>query len=150
MQVPALDGASKVLEAFGYFPTFHDGEIIDLHLNRNTTPEKDYPTVSIDFTLHGWELTSEITESGHYRLIKHHLIKFQFDHIDGVDLRYFNHQNVISGLSITKIEPPTDHALLQVEFGSCYGIEGGFRAISGSIIEVIPCDQDAAPIPKNV
>jgi hypothetical protein len=146
MQQPSIDGASKVIDAFGYFPTFHDGEVIDLYLNRNTTPGAEYPNVSITFTLHGWEMTSSLTPTGHYHLIKHHLIKFRFDHIDSVNLRYFNHQNVISQLSITKLDPPIDHALLEIDFGSCYGLEGGFRAISGSVMEVIPCDENATPL----
>lgn len=75
----------------------------------------------------------------------HGEIKFRFDHIDAVDLRYFNHQNVISDLSITQIEAPSDHAILRIDFGSCFGLEGGFRAISGSVVEVIPCDEDATP-----
>ncbi len=148
MQEPPILGASKVIDAYGYFPTFHDGEILDLQLNRNSTPIEAYPTVTITFTLHGWEMTSEITPTGHYRLTKHHLIKFRFDHVDAVDLRYFNHQNVISELSIERITPPTDHALIRVEFGSCFGLEGGFRAISGSVVEVIPCDEDANPTTK--
>ena len=47
-----IEGEDKIVDAFGYFPTFHDGEILDLHLARNSTPESDYPTVSITFTLH--------------------------------------------------------------------------------------------------
>jgi hypothetical protein len=149
MPTPSISGSTKVIDAFGYFPTFHDGEIIEIHLNRNTTPKEDYATVSITFVLHGWEMTSETTPSGHYRLTKHHLITFQFDHVDAVDLRYFNHQNVISELTIESIDPPTDHALLRVDFGSCFGIEGGFRAISGRVIDVIRCDEDANPIMKT-
>jgi hypothetical protein len=145
MQAPPIDKASQVIDAFGYFPTFHDGEILDLYLNRDSSPTEGYPTVSLAFTLHGWEMTSEITPTGHYRLTKHHLVKFRFDHVDAVDLRFFNHQNVISELTIEKIEDPTDHAILRVDFGSCYGLEGGFRAISGSVLEIVPCDEDANP-----
>ena len=137
MTTPAITDSSKVIEAFGYFPTFHDGEVIEIRLDRNTTPKKDYPTVSVIFVLHGWEMTSTITSSGHYEPTKHHLITFQFDHVDAVDLRFFNHQNVISELTIESIDPVTDHALLEVDFGSCHGLEGGFRAISGlSLIHI--------------
>lgn len=146
MQVPPIEAASKVIEAFGYFPDFHDAEIIKLEINRNRTPEESYSTVSLTFTLHGWEMTSEITASGHFQLRKHHLITFRFDHIDEVKIQNFNHQNVISELSICKIEPVIDHALIQVDFGSCFGIEGGFRAVSGSVIDLVQCDEDAQPI----
>ena len=59
MQAPPMDKASQVIDASGYFPTFHDGEILDLYLNRNSSPTEGYPTVPLTFTLHGWEMTSE-------------------------------------------------------------------------------------------
>jgi hypothetical protein len=149
VQAPPIEGVSKVIDAFGYFPSFHDGEIIELHLLRNTTPHEDWPTVSLLFTLHGWEVTSEVTPEGFYRLTKHHLLKFRFDHVDSVDLRFFNHQNVISALSIERIEPPTDHALIQIEFGSCFGLEGGFRAVTGSVEDISPCDEEGIPIDSS-
>jgi hypothetical protein len=147
MPEPLLEGESKILSAFGYFPTFHDAEIVVICLNRNSTPELAYPTVSIEFTLHGWELTSEITSTGHYRLSKHHLVRFRFDGVDEVDLRDFNHQNVLFELKIFEIDSPG--ARLKVEFGSSYGLEGGFVAFSGAVLDVIPCDEYANPIPKN-
>jgi hypothetical protein len=148
MQVPPIEGATKVVDAYGYFPTFHDGEILDLHLSRNSTPESDISTTSIGFTLHGWEMTSEVTPEGYYRLVKHHLVKFRFDHIDEVSIRDFNHQNVISELTITRIEEPTDHALIRVDFDGCYGIEGGFRAVSGAVEAIIPCTKTGQRITK--
>jgi hypothetical protein len=150
MQVPPIEGVSKVIDVFGYFPTFHDGEVIDLHLSRNSDLTNDYPTTSVSFTVHGWEMTSEVTPEGFYRLVKHHLVKFRFDHIDRVNLRDFNHQNVISELLIEKIANPTDHALISVNFDGCYGIEGGFRAVSGVVVEVIPCTKKWQPIQIQV
>lgn len=147
MHIPPIEGASKVIDAFGYFPTFHDGEIIELRLIRNTSPDESYPTVSITFTLHGWEMTSELTAIGHFVLTKRHLIKFRFDHIDAVNLLHFNHQNVISELVITGIDPPSGPARIKVEFGSCYGLEGGFTAVFGEVEGIVPCDENACPIP---
>lgn len=147
MPEPLIEGESKILSAFGYFPAFHDAEIIGLSLNRNATPELSYPTVSIEFTLHGWEMTSEITPTGHYRLSKHHLVRFRFDGVDEVDLRDFNHQNALFELKISEIDPPG--ARLKVEFSSSYGLEGGFTAFSGAVLDVTPCDEDANPITKN-
>lgn len=146
VQTSPIEEASKVIDAFGYFPTFHDGEIIELHLLRNTTPNEDYPTVTLLFTLHGWEMTSEVTPEGFYRTTKHHLLRFRFDHIDSVELRFFNYQNVISELTIEKINPPTDHALIRVKFGSCFGLEGGFRAVTGRLEEIVPCDKNGTPL----
>lgn len=146
MNTPPIENASLFTEIYGHFPTFHDAEIIDISLDRNTTPSEDFPTVSLCFKLHGWEMTSELTESGHYKLVKHHLITFRFDGVDQVDLRHFNHQNALFGLQINEIKKPSDHALLEVVLESSFGLECSFRAIKGFITEVAPCDENGNKI----
>ena len=146
MHVPPISGVSKVINAFGCFPTFHDGEILDLQLVRNSTPDTDVSTASIRFTLHGWEMTSEVMPDGYFRLTKHHLVRFRFDHVDQVKISCFNHQNVISELFIEGISEPKDHALIRVELDGCYGVEAAFRAVTGTVEDVIPCSKDGRPL----
>ncbi|SHK20321.1 Immunity protein 50 [Rubritalea squalenifaciens DSM 18772] len=142
-ETPPLKNVHQVTEAFGYFPVFHDAEVISLSCHRGA-PDTGSP--SIDFTLHAWEMTSELTESGHYQLGKHHLITFRFHGVDHVKLDHWNYQNVLFELIIREIEEPSDHALLTVDFSSSFGLEGGFRAISGEIISVTPCDEDGVAL----
>lgn len=40
-----------------------------------------YFSPDIEFLIHGWEMTSEITEDGYYQLKKHHLVHFKFEDI---------------------------------------------------------------------
>tara|TARA_B100000614_G_scaffold256097_1_gene274124 strand:- start:47 stop:508 length:462 start_codon:yes stop_codon:yes gene_type:complete len=145
MNKEIFKGGSKVTDAFGYFPTFHDAEVIWVTLNRNSSPGVEWPVPTLEFLLHGWEMTSEVNEKGFYVLTKHHLVHFKFSGIDHMNLQHFNHQNAIFELSITEIEKPTDHAKLEVQISHAHGLNGAFRAVSGEVLSVTPCDADGFP-----
>ena len=87
----AIEGAQQLHDWFGYWPTFHDAEIISLHLNRKN------PSI---LKIHTWEMTSEVDEAGHYVMAKDVVVDFMID-ISGADdsleLYGFSHQNVIFG-----------------------------------------------------
>ena len=68
-----------VLSDFGYWPSFHDAEIHWLKLERVNETYQDYYSPDIEFLIHGWEMTSEVTEKGFFKLQKHHLVHFKFD-----------------------------------------------------------------------
>ena len=135
-ELPPIENAQSVFDVYGYFPVFHDAEILYISCDRG---QKDMGSPIIRFRLHGWEMESETDSAGHYKLTKHHLIDFQFDSVDAVALNHFNHQNVLFELVIEKIENPNDHALIKVDFSSSFGLEGGFRAISGKVNSIRPC-----------
>lgn len=145
--IPLIKDASKVIEVFGYFPMFHDAEVVSMVCSRGET-DSGIPT--LEFTVHGWEMTSDVTDSGYYVLDKHHLIDFKFYGVDSVDLHHWNHQNVLFELIIKSVEKPSDHALLEVEFSSSFGLEGSFRASSGEIVGVRPCDEHGISLPNRV
>ena len=145
MNKEILKGESKITDAFGYFPTFHDAEVIWLTLNRNSSPGVEWPDPTLEFVLHGWEMTSEVNEKGYYVLTKHHLVHFIFSGIDHVDLKNFNHQNAIFELLIGEIENQTDHAKLKIEICHANGLIGTFRAVSGEVLSVTPCDDSGFP-----
>ena len=134
--LPPIKNAQSLVDIFGYFPSFHDAEIISLTCNRG---DIDSGTAIIEFTVHVWEMTSEISAEGYYILDKHHLVNFKFSGIDSLKLKHFNQQNVLFELIIKAIETPTDHALIDIKLPSSFGLEGEFRAVSGEILSVIPC-----------
>jgi len=146
MNKKMLKGESKVMDAFGYFPTFHDAEVIWVKLNRNSSPGVEWPVPTLEFVLHGWEMTQEVNEKGYYVLTKHHLVHFMFSGIDHVNLQHFNHQNAIFELRINEIENPADHAKLEIEICHAHGLNGTFRAVSGEVLSVTPCDESGFPI----
>jgi hypothetical protein len=118
MSVPVnigeIEGAVELEEWFGYWPSFHDAEIVSLHLNRKG---------SSSLRIHTWEMTKEIDDKGYYVLAKHIVVEFVFEAVCGLTLNGFNQQNVIFGLAIEK----TDSGF-RVTLDDCYGLAGSIEA----------------------
>ncbi len=109
-------GAADVIAWFGRWPSFHDGEVVSLWLNREAASV---------LKIHVFNTSSELTKSGHYKTGKHALVVFQLTNILAMDLVDFNSQNVISALMLSK----TDDGFL-IKLGCCYGLCGSIRAES--------------------
>ena len=60
-----FEGANKVIEWFGKWPSFHDAEIIELRLVR-------YGTCRLK--IHTWNTKSEVDEKGFYVTDKHAVV----------------------------------------------------------------------------
>jgi len=118
-QLEAVDGAKNVRDWFGYWPTFHDAEVIHLHLNRKGASS---------LAIHTWEITSEVDEHGYYVLTKHVVVEFLMKDVFGLSLNGFSHQNVLFGLAIEKIEDG-----YQITLDDSYGIAGTIDAKHVSI-----------------
>lgn len=117
-----VTGAQQLNDWFGYWPAFHDAEIICLHLNRKN------PSI---LKIHTWEMTSEVDKAGHYVLTNDVVVDFLIDISaadDSLELYGFSDQNVIFGLSINK-----DDSAYELNIDSCYGVGGSIKANNISI-----------------
>lgn len=123
MKVPtelqAIEGSENLFQWFGYWPSFHDAEVISLILHR---------TGVSSLILHTWEMTKEIDKNGYYVLAKHAVVEFVMKKVVDLDLSGFNHQNVILALEIQKIESG-----YRLTLGDCYGLAGKIDATDVSI-----------------
>jgi|SRR5690242_8940989 Immunity protein 50 len=90
-----IPGATELHDWFGHWPTFHDAEVISLHLNRQGTSA---------LRVHTWETTNQVDTEGCYILTKHVVVEFLVDSVSNCVLGAFNHQNVISGLAVEKTD----------------------------------------------
>lgn len=118
-ELGAVEGAKDLHDWFGYWPSFHDAELIRLDLNRNDTST---------MVLHTWEMTKEIDAEGLYVLSKHVVVEFVLNGIVGVNLDGFDHENVLFGLVIEKV----DHGY-PLTLDDCNGMTGTIEATSISI-----------------
>ena len=50
-EAPDIPGATDVMAWFGYWPTFHDAEVLSIHLNRSSDSE---------VSLYAFEMTPEV------------------------------------------------------------------------------------------
>ncbi len=93
IEIKGIPGASALHDWFGYWPSFHDAEIVGLHLNRKG---------GSSLRLHTWEMTKEVDEKGYYVLSKHVVVEFILETISSLSLNGFSHQNVVFGLKWRK------------------------------------------------
>jgi hypothetical protein len=116
-EAPDIPGAADVIAWFGYWPTFHDAEVISILLDRSSESR---------VAIHAFEMTPEIDATGSYVHVKHAIVTFCAEGFPpdqpgctNTHLEWFNGQNVLSGAGVTKI---TGGYELVLE--SCYGVGG--------------------------
>jgi hypothetical protein len=111
---PAIPGAEDLANWFGGWPSFHDAEIIDLHLQRAGRSR---------IRIHTWQMTNEVGPDGCYVTDHHVEVTFWFEDISGLALTGFNLQNVIAGLDVEKTASG-----YRISLEPCYGLAGDIEA----------------------
>ena len=115
----SIHGTQELYDWFGFWPSFHDAEVIKLHLNRSGPSS---------LAIHTWEMTKRVDSKGHYELEKHVVVEFILEDVAALSLEGFSQQNVIFGLAIDKIESG-----FRLTLDPCYGLSGSITAESMSI-----------------
>jgi hypothetical protein len=130
----AVSGGANLVRWFGHVPSFHDAEILSLHLRRKGQ--------SI-LRLHGWTNTGTVGRDGYYVLDRHAIVTFTLNEVMDLQLDGFSIQNVIGGLVLRRAPDrperrgylaldPLPHDI-EIELEPCYGLDGLIRARSVSI-----------------
>ena len=136
-----IAGHEEVLAVFGRWPSFHDGEIHRLLLDSTRTDESGSRYPSIELALRGWNLTSQVSDEGFYKVECDSVVNLLFEHVYDVELDGLNHQNVLSELELSEAQDPenpeSNH--LAVELVHCYGLSGSFKAASAKVMSISPC-----------
>ena len=101
-EAPDIPGVADVLAWFGYWPTFHDAQVLSITLNR---------TGESKVVIHAFEMTKEVDAQGHDVLRKHCLVTFSFEGfmrdewgITRTELAFFNEWNELSSAWVVKHE----------------------------------------------
>lgn len=131
-----IPGSELLTSVLGYWPTFHDAEVVRLELVR-VEPYGDGPDLLAD--VHTFEITDEVDAKG-YLVLRHHvLVSFRFRGVDQLRLEGWNNQNALFGLGITDIRSRQLDALkFEVRFDSSSGVGAGFLCCSAEIESVKP------------
>jgi Immunity protein 50 len=90
-----IAGSEKLTNIFGYWPSFYDAEVLELHFDRgDIQPAKGI----YKFT---WELTKKVDSKG-YLVLRHHAVtSLRFCDVSDFQMQGFNHQNAMLALSIS-------------------------------------------------
>jgi len=120
---PSVPGAKQLFNWFGYWPSFHDAEVLSIELNRMGASK---------VRVHTFRMTDAVDSKGFSVCDKHCIVTFVMEDITRVKLAHFNHQNALSDLKFSREND--EYALV---FTPAHGVEGTLNAKKVSI-EVIP------------
>jgi hypothetical protein len=131
-EAPDIPGANEVIAWFGYWPTFHDAEVLSISLDR---------VKGCEVSMHAFEMTAEVDWGGKYVLAKHATVVFRMEGfpldesgISNTRIDFFNHQNVLSGVTVNG--RPWGYELV---WEGCFGVEGSI-VCKGMSVRVNPWD----------
>ncbi len=136
-EAPDIPGAADLIAWFGYWPTFHDAEVLSITLDRER---------GITVAVHVFRMTSEVDDKGRYVLDKHAVTRssmtgFPLDEsgIVPIELQGFNQQNVLNSLRVEKRDYGWELIL-----DPCFGVNGSIacKSLSVSIEPGAPTRQD--------
>ncbi len=137
----SVEGAERLINIFGYWPSFHDAEVIQFDLWRgDVDPDARryiFPTVTTK--IHLWEITTDLDTRGYYVLRHHTLATLRFYDMDQLRMEGFNHQNAIFGLSISPAEPTEAFPQrFHIHFEPAFGITATFVCSRVEVLHAEP------------
>ena len=140
-----ISGSQKLTSIFGYWPSFHDAEIIDFHFWRGDFDPKQeryvFPVLTVK--LHVWELTKEVDQRGFLVLRHHTLSTLRFHNVEEFRMQGFNHQNAIFELFIEQQERTDGPSpFFSVEFRPSFGMGAAFRCYQIEVLAAVPCTKE--------
>jgi hypothetical protein len=139
-----IEGHLQVLDAFGYWPSFHDAEILSLLLDRSAVLFEGIADARLELSLHAFEWTRSDCPA-----FNHHLVQFRFHDLEEVALSGFNHQNAILMLKIAdEVRGDDRPSGLKITFVPAHGLSGSFCAGNAEVLSVTPCDKDGRSRPR--
>jgi hypothetical protein len=115
-------GHEKLTNIFGYWPSFHDAEVISVMLERIGKDEREGPILYAK--IHVFQMGPEKTNDGKEFVFHHHsIVTFRFAMVKNLLIDEFNHQNVIFRLKISeKYDEERKKNLFEVEFINSFGV----------------------------
>ena len=152
---PLIKGSEKITGTFGYWPPFHDAEILEVRM----TVADGEPWVPgsesqvMEMKMHLFEMTKDVTPDGFLVLTNHTLAHLRFANVENLELSGFWHQNCIFDLEFgtVAVSYPRNHpsgkpaSLLTVRIHASVGLTGGFHCRLAEVVSAEPCDERGLP-----
>jgi Immunity protein 50 len=140
-----IEGSKKLIDIFGYWPSFHDAEVIELHFWRgDVDPDADryiFPLLRVN--LHVWEMKNDLNSQGFLGRRHHTLATLRFHDVNEFRMEGFNHQNAILGLSIIREERDQGPSpIFAVHFDPAHGMGASFICTLVEVVDAVRCSED--------
>ncbi|WP_327440301.1 Imm50 family immunity protein [Pseudomonas donghuensis] len=133
MESPAyVHNAEKVIEKLGYWPGFHDAEVISFSAARSMPDQTGETCARLCVHVRQYKEVGAGTEDYEMVCCKSLLIELLFVDLQHLSLEDFNYQNVINSIEFRRLESQ----LIEVEFESIYGVGGVIRCVHVEVSDV--------------
>ena len=133
-------GHEQLVSRLGYWPSFHDGEVLWFRLDREPTALGPGPTLEV--MVHAFQLTDD-TDARDYLILRNHvLVHFRFAGVFDFRCDSFYQKYELSELSFSQIDSDESDSLrFDVYFESVYGSEGiFFKCDRLQVVNAESCD----------
>jgi hypothetical protein len=110
----SITGAQELYEWFGFWPSFHDAEVLKFHLGIG---EPSYLLV------HTWQMTNKVNTQGFYELTKNVIVEFALEGISNVNLGDLWEHSILLDLGAEKTEQG-----IRLNPSKAYGLCGTIEA----------------------
>ncbi len=127
-----IENARLVIDHFGYWPTFHDSEIISITFERTL----DKGTSSAMLRVYSFEMTDKVVNR-YFKLIKHCFVDIEITDLMKTEIDGFNHQNAVLALEFGK---EGDNVFCNMV--SAYGVDGIIEGKKIKIKRLEPIAED--------
>ncbi|MFZ6754284.1 Imm50 family immunity protein [Undibacterium sp. Dicai25W] len=128
-------GATDVIKILGFWPSFHDAEVISFGIERGITLGKNPVIAKLCVHVRKYDTVGAGTVEYAQVLSKSILINLAFANVADLDISDFNHQNVINSIDVTLLEAE-DPREFSVFIDSIWGFGGRFKCSSIEIESV--------------
>jgi hypothetical protein len=128
-------GSESVISLLGYWPSFHDAEVISFAAERASEGTKNSTVAKLCVHVRTYVPHGEGTAQYEQILKSSVLVNFVFQGARTFELTDFNHQNVINAIGITETSENESLALI-VEIESIWGF-GGTLVCDGILVNAV-------------
>lgn len=133
MECPTyICNAEKVTEVMGYWPSFHDAEVISFSAARAAPGQAGKSSARLCVNVCQYNEVGAGTAEYEMACCKSVLIEFLFIDLQFLSLKDFNHHNVINSIIFSQLENDS----IEVEFESIFGVGGVIRCIGAKVSDV--------------
>ncbi|UBM27039.1 immunity 50 family protein [Pseudomonas sp. p1(2021b)] len=127
-----VQNSGKVVKALGFWPGFHDAEVISVSASRSGVGNPTSSSARLCVNVRYYKEIGQGTADYEVVCFQNLLIEFLFDDLRFFSVEDFNHQNVIDAIEFLRV----DDQLIEVNIRSIFGFGGVIRCARVEVGEV--------------
>ena len=133
--------AERLLDAFGYWHSFHDAEVHRAVLDRRGADERPSVTLRVNV----YDSSGAVDERGYYDVRVNVMVTLRVTDVEALELSDLGVQNVVNELRLEQQAA----GRIAVELAPCFGLNGVFTCSAVEVLDVSPYVRPGAPPPPS-